>query len=58
MYVFQKSNVYYEKGNDDIELVNVAILKLEKTIYFIALNERWLQMYKSSTFVLILQKMF
>ena len=49
LYVFQKSNVYYERGNDDIELVNGVILQPEKTIDFIALNERWLQMYKIST---------
>ena len=50
LYVFQKSNVYYERGNDDIELVNGVILEPEKTMDFIALNERWLQMYKISTF--------
>ena len=50
LYVFQKSNVYYERGNDDIELVNGVILEPEKTMDFIALNERWLQMYKISAF--------
>ena len=50
LYVFQKSNVYYERGNDDIELVNGVILEPEKTRDFIALNERWLQMYKISVF--------
>jgi len=50
LYVFQKSNVYYERGNDDIELINGVILEPEKTMDFIALNERWLQMYKISVF--------